>query len=161
MKRYLNITLLCLLPVFAFSQTKGNNSYYQQESIQQVKKVQESPVFVYSKWRCVNEGYWGSFWWKVTKQRLDGTFFYTVYVFSNSYFNLTDSYGNYKKAITKITDCVVWAKDYDEQADFSVGSVVCDWETTYLFQFSTPDPSPQIKLLYGEVSPYDYSKIKK
>jgi len=111
-------------------------------------------------WRCENEGYWGSFWWKVTKQKVDGNYYYIVYVFSNSFFNLKDNYGNYKRAITKVNDCRVWVQDYTGALEFDVGSVVFDWENIYLFQFFTDDPQPRIKINYTNVSPYDYSKLK-
>lgn len=150
--------ILCLFSVFAFSQTKENqhkNQSYQQK----VEPVY--PEYVYIPWTCINEGYWGSFWWKVTKQRVDTLYYYTVYVSSNSYFNIKDDFGNYRKAITKVTDCVLWARDYEEEEAFNIGSVVFDWQSTYLFQFTTDDPKPLIVMRYTNVSPYDYSKTSK
>ena len=145
------IIALCLVSFFAFSQTKNN--YYQPQ-----KQQIESPIYIYMNWRCELQGYWGSFWWKVTKQRIGNFYYYNVYVSSNSFFNERDYYGNYRKAITKVSDCVLWAKDFEQVLDFQVGTIVFDWESTYLYQFYTPDPRPFIKMKYNSVSPYDYSK---
>lgn len=151
--------ILCLFSILAFSQTQ-KESYQQQQNQYQQKVEKVEPITVYIPWTCENEGYWGSFWWKVTKQKVDKSYYYTVYVFSNSYFNIKDSLGYYRKAITKVTDCAVWAKDYEEEEEFSIGSVVFDWQSTYLFQFTTDDPKPVVAMRYTNVSPYDYSKIK-
>ena len=150
--------LLLFLFISIFSYAQKDNNYYQQKSI---KAVKEEPAYVYINWTCEKEGWWGSFWWKVTKRKINNIYYYNVYVYSNSYFNVRDSYGNYKKAITKLTDCYIWAKDYDEAVKFDVGSVVFDWESTYLFQFYTDDPRPIVDILYSKVSSYDYSKVKK
>lgn len=114
----------------------------------------------YIGWKIEREGYWGSFWWKVTRQKQGVNYYYTVYVFSNSYFNQLDQQRNYKKAITKISGCIVWAEDFEEAVDFEVGTVVFDWKESYLFQFYTTDPNARVKIKYSEVHPYDYSRLK-
>lgn len=167
MKRNIILILVCFLCTFAYSQKQ-----YQNQSAEQSKygyKSEKPTEIVYAKWRSQLPGYWGSFYWKVMKRKVDKNYYYSVYVWSGSYFNEVDNYGNYRKAITKITDCKVWAQDYEETVQFDVGTVVFDWKKTFLFEFYTDDAQPRIKILYHRyqyedgyksVSAYDYSKIR-
>lgn len=149
--KVLAVLLLLLISGISLGQkTQQNSISYNKEYV----------ITDYIPWTCKNEGYWGSFWWKVTKEKSGIYYYYTVYASSNSYFNVRNRYGLYKKAITKVSDCIIWAKDYEETVSFNVGTVVFDWESTYLFQFYTDDPGPLIKMVYSSVNPYDYSKLK-
>lgn len=120
-------------------------------------------ITTYIPWTCEKEGYWGSFWWKVTREKKsDGQHYFTVYTYSNSTLNEKGSDGKYRKAITKISDCIVRVDDWDEEGpvDFKRGTVLTDYNDEWLFEFYTDsgDANPEVEIIYSEVKPYDYSK---
>lgn len=151
MKGFFFILLLFLI---TFRLNAQSNQYYQKS------QKEESNWITTQSWKCEKEGYWGSFWWKVerTKGRYtDGYYYYYVYFWSNSIFNEIGHDGNYKKAVTHISDITVWIEG-NEKIYFISEYEMVDYEKDYIGWFSNSSLNTKIKIDYGDVTPYYYSK---
>ena len=105
-------------------------------------------------WECVNEGYYGSFWWKVerTESKLaDGFYYYYVYVQSNSYLN--DNYGTPSKATTYLQNITITMGSYD----VNLAYLLFDWTKYYAAYFYHTNPYKKFEIDYYAVYPYSYS----
>jgi len=160
------IFIMSLLCCFTSYAQKENDSY-KQESLDEVDRITYS---VYKKWQCEKEGYYGSFWWRVVRSdrpfewqfnkkngELIGYYYYEVQVYSNSYLR-NGGYNN--KAIAKISYITIKCEDHDSYLEEPIDYYLCDWETTYLYSFTSDDENVKIELLYEEVTAYHKSMIE-
>jgi len=125
------------------------------------------PIFAQNStvqnWRVENEGFYGSFWWKVERtdyRQNDGFYYYYVYAQSNSYLNFQ---GNYVKATTYLEGVKVIMldniKSYQYELPFDY--LLFDWERFYVAYFYHQSPNKKFAITYYNIYPYSYSKLGK
>ena len=149
---------LCLLLLLSFLCIPQDNKYYEQNQAEET--VEDLATLTCTTWVCEQPKSWGSFWWQVerTVKKVDGYYYYTIYVFSNSYLRIVNPDGTYSKAITKINNLGIRVTDKDDEANWSFRYAVFDWEVTYLYEFSSDDPNAKVHIGYESITPYDKSK---
>ena len=111
-------------------------------------------------WEIVEEGAWGSFWWKV--ERLDnpqgnGDYYYYVYFQSNSYLNEKDAYGQYVKAISYIEGITITLWQGEIPTSVHLKYVLADWNKTQVAYFISGTPDAYFGMRYHSVTPYGAS----
>lgn len=166
MKRPLFILLLFLsTSLFAQQQQQKEQAYYQ-------PKVEEIGFVVQQNWKLENPQSWSSFYWQVIRtdrKDANGYFWYYVYLYSNSYFNIKNSDDKYIKAVTYITDVNIMiyhsykSKIYKEESYF-IPHAVCDHKLdnrNYLIYFNSMSDESIISLEYGTIDAYSASNIQK
>ena len=132
-------------------------AYAQSKKGHDTKEVYDSTKEVHD-WECVNKGHWGSFWWKVerTVNKIDGFYYYYVYMQSNSYFNQTNS--SYIKATTYVEGVTITMLDNIKGNDLFLDYLLFDWDKNYVAYFYHPNPYKKFSVNYYAVYPYSYSK---
>jgi len=150
----MRIFFFIFLFLITFELSAQNNQSYQKS------QKEESNWITTQSWKCEKEGYWGSFWWTVerTKKRhIDGYYYYYVYFWSNSIFSKTGYGDSYRKAVTHISDISVYVEG-NEKVYFVLDYEMVDYEKDYIGWLSYLLPNAKIKINYGDVTPYYYSK---
>jgi len=123
-------------------------------------------TIVHKDWTLENAGEWASFYWKVdrSKTTYNGTYWYYVYFYSNSFFATTKQQsGSYDKAITYIKNAKVVMYEYKDGRMYNsvmvdLPVVLCDYEINgYGAWFSSYSKANTFMLGYEQVTAYDYS----
>lgn len=134
--------LLVLLPLFGFTQ------------------ADQIPRSVYHGPEVVNQGQWGSFWFKIERTNYTYNGYYWYYVFAYSASQNQDNYGNVYKATTYVdhpTITMYYGPNRQYYYTFPMQAALFDWEWTNICYFYTTDPNAYFKSRWNAVYPYQRS----
>jgi len=169
--KYLFIIILFLSSLLVMSQKTKEDVYYQYEQKQTSIGIK---FHTQVDWTTENENEWGSFKWCVIRTYRtdnDGVYWYYVYLYSNSFFNIKDRNEQYQKAITYISDLHVYMTDYCNNVpvmvyDYYIAYTTCDHykeldPALYVAVFSSKSKINTFGVKFSECSPFHDSKLKK